>query len=133
MNPTKPIKRAKDVMISKIFYIDGIATAAEAAQMMRKNNAEALIVNKRHEDDVFGIVVIQDLVTGVILKDLEPTEVNVYEVMSKPIISVPAEMDIRYVARLLIKTGIRRAPVEENGQFIGMISLNSLILDNMLF
>ncbi len=52
---------------------------------------------------------------------------------STPIITVPADMDIRYVARLIYKVGIRRAPVEDGGELIGMISLSSLILDNELF
>jgi len=59
--------------------------------------------------------------------------VNVYEIMTKPVITVPADMDIRYVARLIFRAGIRRAPVEEHGEIIGMISLSSLILDNELF
>jgi predicted transcriptional regulator len=42
-------------------------------------------------------------------------------------------MDIRYVARLIYNAGIRRAPVEENRELIGMISLAALILDNDLF
>jgi CBS domain-containing protein len=53
--------------------------------------------------------------------------------MTKPVITVPADMDIRYVARLIHRAGIRRAPVEDGGKLIGMISLSSLILDNELF
>jgi len=53
--------------------------------------------------------------------------------MTKPIITVPADMDIRYAARLIYRAGIRRAPVEDKGEIIGMISLSSLILDNELF
>jgi CBS domain-containing protein len=127
------IKRAREVMTSGVAYIDGMATIKDAAEMMRNQNSEALIVNKRNEDDVHGILVIHDIVKGVILTDRAPEDVNVYEIMSKPVISVPADMDIRYVARLLVKTGIRRAPVEENGRYIGMVSLNSLILNNLLF
>jgi CBS domain-containing protein len=59
--------------------------------------------------------------------------VNVYEIMTKPVITVPADMDVRYVARLLYRAGIRRAPVEEGGEIVGMISLTFLILDNVLF
>jgi CBS domain-containing protein len=53
--------------------------------------------------------------------------------MTKPVITVPADMDVRYVARLLYRAGIRRAPVEEGGKLVGMISLESLVLDNVLF
>lgn len=125
--------RAKDVMTKSVVFIDGMATAKEAAEMMRRENTDALIVKKRNPDDAFGILVVHDLIKGVVITDNDSTEVNVFEIMTKPVISVPANMDIRYVARLLIRANIRRAPVEENGEYIGMISLTSLILDNMLF
>lgn len=130
---TPTLQRAKDVMTPHVVYIDGMATAKEAAELMRKEGVDALIVNKRHPDDAYGIVAVKDLIRGVILKDLDSSEVNVYEIMAKPPITVPADMDIRYVAGLLIRAGIRRAPVEENGAYIGMISLSSLVLDNIVF
>jgi CBS domain-containing protein len=125
--------RASDVMSRGVVYIDGIATAKQAAELMRQEKAEALIVSKRDENDAYGIVVVQDLIRAVILADMDATEVNVFEMMTKPVVGVPASMDIRYVVRLLMRTGIRRAPVEENGEFVGIVSLSSLILDNQLF
>lgn len=129
----RAIIRARDVMTKEIVSIDGIATAGEAADKMRSEKTSSLLVNKRHDDDAWGIVVIQDFIKGVIIPGRSPAEVNVYEIMTKPIISVPADMDIRYVARLIYRAGIRRAPVEDGGELIGMISLSSLILDNELF
>ena len=79
------------------------------------------------------LVAVQDLVRGVLVPGRSPEEVNVYEIMTKPVITVPAKMDIRYVARLLYRAGIRRAPVEESGDIVGMVSLSSLILENDLF
>lgn len=132
MKNTK-LLRAKDVMTRRVVFIDGMATAKEAAELMRLEKTDAIIVKKRHPDDAYGIVVVHDLIKGVVITDMDSNEVNVFEMMTKPVISVPANMDIRYVARLLIRANIRRAPVEENGEYIGMISLTSLILDNMLF
>ncbi len=127
------IIRARDVMHKGITTIDGMATAREAAAKMRSEKVAALLVDKRHDDDAWGILVVQDFIKGVIIPGRSPDEVNVYEIMTKPIITVPAEMDIRYVARLIYRAGIRRAPVEEGGELVGMISLSSLILDNELF
>ena len=127
------IVRAKDVMQKGLTYIDGMDTAKEAAATMRNEHVTALIVNKRNPDDVWGIIAIQDMIKGVIVPDRPSEEVNVYEIMTKPIITVPADMDIKYVARLIYRAGIRRAPVEENGELIGMISLASLVLNNELF
>ena len=113
-----------------VLSIDGMATAREAVEKMRSERVSSLLVGKRHDDDAWGIVAVQDLIKGVIIAGRLPSEVNVYEIMTKPIITVPADMDIRYVARLLYNAEIRRAPVEEGGELIGMISLSSLVLDN---
>ena len=124
---------AKDVMQKKIIFIDGMASAKEAVELMRTEKVEALIVKKRYPQDAFGIVLVHDLIKGVIIADKTPDEVNVFEIMSKPVISVPHDMDIRYVSNLLMKVGLRIAPVQENKEYIGMVSLNDLILHNLLF
>lgn len=129
----KPIIRARDVVEKKIVTIDGMATTQEAAALMRTEQCLYLLVEKRHENDAWGIVVIADFIKGVLVAGRSPSEVHIYEVMTKPVISVPADMDIRYVARLLHNADIRRAPVEENGEFIGVISLSALIIDNDFF
>jgi CBS domain-containing protein len=116
-----------------IVTIDGMATVAEAAALMRSKAVSSLLVEKRHIDDVWGILVIQDFIKGVIIAGRSPAEVNVYEIMSKPVITVPADMDIRYVARLIYRAGIRRAPVIEGTELVGMISLSALVLENELF
>ncbi|CCK82280.1 CBS domain-containing protein [Desulfobacula toluolica] len=127
------IIRARDVMSKGIVSIDGIATASEAAAKMRSEKVSYLLVNKRHKDDAWAMVVVQDFIKKVIIPGRSPSEVNVYEIMTKPVITVPADMDIRYVARLIYRAGMRRAPVEDCGELIGMVSLASLILDNDLF
>ena len=124
---------AKDVMQKKIVFIDGMASAKEAVELMRTEKVEALIVKKRYPQDAYGIVLVHDLIKGVIIADKTPDEVNVFEIMSKPVISVPHDMDIRYVSNLLMTVGLRIAPVQENKEYIGMVSLNDLILHNLLF
>jgi signal-transduction protein with cAMP-binding, CBS, and nucleotidyltransferase domain len=128
-----PVVRARDVMHKGVISVDGMATAREAAAKMRSAKVTTLLVNKRHPDDAWGIVAVQDFIKGVIIPGRSPAEVNIYEIMTKPIITVPAEMDIRYVARLMFRAGIRRAPVEDRGEIVGVVSLSALILENELF
>ncbi|MDC7218134.1 MAG: CBS domain-containing protein [Spirochaetales bacterium] len=126
------IIRVQDVMQSEIVGIDGMATAKEAAELMRMSKSSELLVNKRSEDDAWGIVTVNDLVRDVIVAGREAEHVYVYEIMTKPIITVPAQMDIRYAVRLIHRIGIHRAPVEHMGEIVGMVTLSSLILDNDL-
>ncbi len=127
------IIRARDVMHKGIITIDGMATAREAAAKMRSEKVASLLVKKRYADDAWGIVVVQDFIKEVIIPGRSPAEVHVYEIMTKPVITVPADMDIRYVARLISRAGIRRAPVNDGEEVVGMIALSSLILDNEFF
>ena len=133
MNRKRTYQSAKEVMTKNVIWVDGMATAKEAVEIMQKENVNSLIVKKRHPNDVHGIVNVHDFIKGVIIKDKTSEEVNIFEIMTKPLISVPADMDVHYVASLLTNVGIRMAPVEENGEYIGMISLSDLILDNLLF
>ncbi|MCI5165116.1 MAG: CBS domain-containing protein [Candidatus Electrothrix sp. GM3_4] len=133
MATEREIIRARDVMRTKLVTIDGMATVREAVNKMRGEHLSHLLVEKRNEDDAWGIISIRDLVEGVLIPERSAKDVNIFEVMTKPVITVPPEMDIRYVARLLHNTGLSRIPVEENGELIGIISLSSLILHESIF
>lgn len=122
------IVQAKNVMRSNVVSIDGMATMREAVTKMRSENVTALIVSKRDPNDAWGIVTVSDLVREVLAPGRSPDSINVYEIMTKPVISVPPNMDIRYVARLLHRVGVRKAPVEDQGELVGMISLSDLVL-----
>ena len=127
------IIRARDVMRTKLVTIDGMATVSEAVMKMREEHVTHLLVEKRNPDDVWAIISIRNLVEGVLVPERSAKDVNVFEVMTKPVVTVPPDMDIRYVARLLHNTGLSRVPVEENGDLVGMISLSSLILHESIF
>ncbi|MCX7104872.1 MAG: CBS domain-containing protein [Methylococcales bacterium] len=123
--------RVKDVMKTDFGTIDGIATVAEALKKMKTLKTAVLIVNKRNEHDEYGMVTSADIARHVLAKDRAPDRVNVYEIMSKPIISVHPDMDIRYCSRLFANYNLVRAPVLENNKIIGMVSPNSLVLDGL--
>lgn len=129
----KNIVRVKDVMKQDFDVIDGMTTVSEALKKMKHVDTKTLIVNKRHDDDEYGVVLISDIAKQVLAKDRAPERVNVYEVMAKPAISVDPEMDIRYCARLFENFGLSRAPVIECGKMVGIISFTDMVLRGMVF
>jgi CBS domain-containing protein len=133
MKEKRSYQSAKDVMKHKVVFMDGMATASEGVEEMRKENVKILIIKKRHPKDAYGIVNVHDLIKGVIIPDKTSEEVNLFEIMTKPVISVPADMDVKYVASLLMNIGLHMAPVKENNEFIGMVSLSDLIVNNIHF
>jgi len=123
--------RVRDVMKREFDLVDGKLTVREALAGMRHEQARALIVDKRHPDDEYGIVLLSDIAKKVLAADRSPERVNLYEIMSKPVLGVDPEMDIRYCARLLERFGIMRAPVIENRTVIGLVSFHDLVLRGM--
>lgn len=120
-------KNAKDIMSNKLVFIDGLDTALDAIEKMKSEGIDVLIVNKRNPNDAYGIVTIRDIIKKVYIKDLKPMEVNVYEIMSKPVIPISASMNIRYIPRFLLRANLHTAPVDQNGEYIGMISFADLL------
>jgi CBS domain-containing protein len=127
------IIHARDVMQTQVLSIDGMTSTKEAAAMMRSSQVSELLVDKRNEDDAWGIVTIMDLVKSVFVPERDAEHVFVYEIMTKPAITVPGQMDIRYVIRLMQRINIRRTPVEEKGEIVGMITLSGLVLNHEIF
>ena len=124
----KVVVRVRDIMKTNFATIDGIATVSEAREKMKANNTSVLIVNKRHDDDEYGLVMAGDIAQHVLAKDKAPERVAVYEIMTKPVVSVHPDMDIRYCSRLFARYGLLRAPVLDDRKIIGTISSNALVL-----
>ena len=128
----KKVVRVRDVMKKDYDMVDGMTTIEEVLTKMKHIDTKCVIVNKRHDDDEYGIVLLSDIAKEVLARDRAPERVNVYEVMSKPVISVDGDMDIRYCARLFDKFGLSRAPVIENRQLVGVVSFTDMVLRGMV-
>jgi predicted transcriptional regulator len=124
--------RVRDVMKSEVDVVDGMLTVTEALRAMEYPDTRTLIVNKRHDDDEYGVVMFRDMAKKVLARDHSPNRVNIYEIMSKPVVSVHPEMDIRYCTRLFDNFGLSRAPVIENGKIIGLVSYTDIVLKGLL-
>ena len=131
MSEIRKVIRVRDVMKVGVDMVDGQTTVAEALRRMKYVDTNTLIVNKRHDDDEYGIVLLSDIARQVLAKDRAPERVNVHEIMAKPVISVEPNLDIRYCARLFDKFGLARAPVIESGTVIGIVSYTEMVLKGL--
>lgn len=127
----REIVRVRDVMKNKFDMIDGMATIKEALSAMKHIETKSLLVNKRNDNDEYGILLISDIARHVLAKDRSPDRVNVYEIMSKPVVSIDPDMDIRYCARMFDRFNLSRAPVLENGEVIGIVSYTDMVLKGL--
>jgi predicted transcriptional regulator len=124
----KTIVRVRDVMKPNFDLVDGMDTVADALKNSKHPESKCFIVNIRHDNDEYGIVLLSDIAKSVIAKDKSPDRVNIYEIMSKPVVSVDPEMDIRYCTRLFDSFGLSRAPVVDQKKVIGIVGYTDIVL-----
>jgi len=128
MNQNKPLIRVRDVMKKDYELVDGMTTVADALKNAEFTETKCLIVDKRHDNDEYGLVMLSDIAKKVLARDKSPERVNIYEIMSKPLISVDPDMDIRYCSRLFENFGLSRTPVIENKKIIGIVGYSDIVL-----
>ncbi len=121
----------KDVMWTQVDIVDSKCTVQNALNDMQHKKTKMLLVDKSHEYDEYGVVLIADIASKVIAKDRALERVNVYEIMNKPAISVHPDMDIRYCAELLTHFELSRCPVLDNGKIVGVVSLTSIVFNGL--
>jgi signal-transduction protein with cAMP-binding, CBS, and nucleotidyltransferase domain len=121
----------KDVMWKDVDIVDGMKTISEALEEMQHHKTKMLVVNKRHEFDEYGVVLTNDIATKVIAKNKSFERTNIYEVMTKPAISVNSDMDVKYCIRLLNKLNLSRCLVIDNKKIIGVVSLTNIVFGGL--
>jgi CBS domain-containing protein len=118
--------KALEIMTTDVVTIKGSATVAQAVQLMRKHRVRTLVVDRRHEEDAYGILTETDIVYKVTAFGEDPQTIRVYEIMTKPCIVINPDLGVEYVARLFANTGLRFAPVIKGG-LLGVISVSDIL------
>jgi CBS domain-containing protein len=108
--------------------VHGLTTVREVIEIMREHAISSVVVEKRYEGDEYGLLVVTDIAKRVIARDRSPERTNVYEIMTKPVISVDQAMDIKYACRLLANFKISRALVTDGGEVVGIVTLRDMVL-----
>lgn len=119
--------QAKDIMTHNVLTIRGSATVAEAVSLMKEKGLRALIVQPRNEQDPYGTITETDIVYKVAAFGHDPKQTRVYEIMTKPCITITPELGVEYVARLFAQSRIRRAPVVQGTTLLGIVSVSDIL------
>jgi CBS domain-containing protein len=90
-------------------------------------------VNRRGEDDEFGTIAVDDIAREVIVRNRAPERVNVYEIMSKPTLTLPSDMLARYAVQLLVRFDLSHAVVVDRERNpMAMVTLHDLVIGHLV-
>ncbi|GAB4543683.1 MAG: hypothetical protein Tsb0014_37490 [Pleurocapsa sp.] len=119
--------KAADIMTTKVFTINGLATVGDAIAKMQEKRIRSLIVEPSDNQEAYGIITETDIIYQVTARERDPEAVMVYQIMTKPCIVINPDLTLENVARLFAETGIQRAPVIQE-RLLGMISITDIIM-----
>ena len=117
----------KEIMKTEVVTVSPLATLREAMAVMSKHKVKSLVVERRDDSDAYGLLTYTAILRTIVAEEGDIDLINVYDVCSKPVITVPPGMDVRYVARLMAKHRLGRIVVLESGNMVGIITMNDIV------
>ncbi len=117
--------RVRDLMSKSVVTIAPEESAALAARLLSRHELGALPVCAA-DGTLAGIVTDRDIVTRCVAAGEEPGRVPVRDIMSPAPSVITPETPVSAAARLMAQRQVRRLPVVEQGQVVGMLSLGDL-------
>jgi CBS domain-containing protein len=118
------VEHVKDIMTKEVVTIDGTKTALDAAKLMSEKGISSLIVVKEGLPD--GIITERDFIKKVCSKELEISKVNIFEIMSRIRTFAEPDTPIEVAVQRMANKRIRRLPVMQQGQVVGIITVTDL-------
>ena len=124
----EPLVKVEDVMQTSLHTVNGLASVQEAIGEMRRLGVSSLVIERRNAGDEYGVVTVRDIASKVVAVSRSVARTSVYEVMTKPALTVAAGMNVKYAIRLLARFAINRALVTRDGELVGLVTLRDLVV-----
>ena len=122
------VVKVADVMQTSLHIVDGLSSVENAISEMSRLGVSSLLIERRHTGDEFGIVTVRDIARKVVGASKSTARTSVYEVMTKPALTVAAGMNVKYAIRLLSRFGINRALVTRDNDLVGLVTLRDMVV-----
>jgi len=119
--------KALDIMSRELVWVRGGDTVLEATESMRTNDISSVLVERRDPDDAWGILTLSDVVKRVVEPGLDPRKVRVHEIMSKPLVMIGPDLSVHFCAQLMKRTNMRRLPVFDGKEIIGIVTHKDIV------
>jgi CBS domain-containing protein len=120
--------KVRDKMTTNVTYINPDSTVVEAAQLMQQHNVGSIPVCD--QSGVIGIVTDRDIIVRNIAHGKNPQSTTVRDVMTSKVATASPDMDVDDVTKMMAQNQIRRVPVVDNNQIVGMLALGDVATDN---
>ena len=115
-----------EVMDHNVVILDDSASINEAARGMEENGVTSILVRDSESGTVTGIVTERDIIYRAVAKSLGMYKAKIKKIMTTPLITVDKQTPCIEAIKIMREKSVRRLPVMEQGNIIGVITLMAL-------
>ena len=120
---TKNVMTAKE----KLIIISPMETVRKALELMKKHSVRSVVVNKHGDDGAYGLVTFKNILQSIVAEDGDIDLLNVYDIATTPAFSVSAQLDVKYAAKMMVNSSIKRLLVIDNNELQGILTMTDII------
>jgi len=111
----------------KLVMISPMATVREALNLMKVHQVRSVIVDKTKPDSAYGLVTFKNILQSIVAEDGDIDLLNVYDIAATPAISVSSKLNVKYAARMMVRSSIKRLLVLDNNELHGILTMTDII------
>lgn len=118
--------KVSDLMSTNVVTIPPDLSVSDAARTMERSDI-GLVPVCGSDGRVQGVLTDRDIITRCIAARIDPKQTKVQDLMTRGVISVSPDEDVKTAADIMSGEQVRRLPVVEHERIVGMLSLADLV------
>jgi len=111
----------------RLIVVSPMAPVREALSLMKKHAIRSVIVDKSKPDSAYGLLTFKNILQSIVAEDGDIDLLNVYDIASIPAVSISAKLNVKYAARMMVKSSIKRLLVLDNNEIKGILTMTDII------
>lgn len=117
--------KVQEIMIKDVITLGVKASVNEAVKIMDEYQIGCLVVVEN--GNAIGIVTERDMLKRVLLEAKDPEATKISQIMTAPLVVGNPQMTVQEAVELMTHKKIKKLPIAENGNIVGMVTLTDLV------
>jgi CBS domain-containing protein len=120
-------QKVSDLVEKDFTALDENLTIDEAAKIMRNKGSTSILVTNNRSGKPIGIITERDILYRVVAENRAPSKTQLKSLISSPLITIDEKSSLKNAISLMMSKGIRRLPVIQGDNIIGIVNVMSVI------
>jgi CBS domain-containing protein len=118
-------QRLRKIMVENVITAKPNDSVGQVAELMNKHEIGCVIIVDNGKP--VGVVTERDMIKRVVCRPNGSEKEKIVKIMSVPLVEASPEMLAGNAAKLMLERNIKKLPIVEKGQLLGLVTLTDLI------